>query len=239
MTDVMCDTNGATKFREGNLLLENGVPACMICSEGASSARDGTEPEAKFTLGQVIGRTASWFPYRPAIVSATFAPLTYHGLQLQLDDIRRQLRLAGFVCNARIGVLMPNGPEAILTIVAVACCSIAVPLDPRLSPAEFHQRLDMLRLNALLVPQGSASEARQAAERRRLAIIEAAPVGNGQLGLNIAVQVSDSPAIDAEPDPGSAWSKLALNSVDLVILRSLVQRAMKRRPTPTGSGWTY
>ena len=33
--------------------------------------------------------------------------------------------------------------------------------------------------------------------------------------------------------------KLALNSVDLVILRSLVQQAMKPRPTPTGSGWTY
>jgi acyl-CoA synthetase (AMP-forming)/AMP-acid ligase II/thioesterase domain-containing protein len=175
----------------------------VICSEEASSARGGTAPEAQFTLGQVIGRTASWFPYEPAIVSATFAPLTYHGLQLQLDDIRRQLRLAGFDCNARIGVLMPNGPEALLTIVAVACCSIAVPLDPRLSAAEIDQRLDMLRLNALFVPQGSASEARQAAERRRLAIIQAAPVGNGQLGLKIAVQVCDSPAIDAEPDPGS------------------------------------
>ena len=33
--------------------------------------------------------------------------------------------------------------------------------------------------------------------------------------------------------------KLALNSVDLVILHSLVQQAMKPRPTPTGSGWTY
>ena len=98
---------------------------------------------------------------------------------------------------------MPTGPEAVLTIVAVACCSIAVPLDPRLSPVEIDQRLDMLRLDALLVPQGSASEARQVAERRGLAMIEAALVGKGQLELNIAMQVSDFPAIDAEPDPGS------------------------------------
>src|SRR5262249_28249362 len=68
---------------------------------------------------------------------------------------------------------------------------------------EIDQRLDMLRLDALLVPQGSASEARQAAERRGLAMIEAALVGKGQLELNIAMQVSDFPAIDAEPDPGS------------------------------------
>ncbi|WP_247516043.1 AMP-binding protein [Bradyrhizobium sp. 190] len=185
------------------MLLQNRTPARVISSKGALSARDATEPEAQFTLSQVIGRTANRFPHQPAITSATFAPLTYQDLQRQLDEIRRQLRLAGFDCNARIGILMPNGADAILTIVAVACCSVAVPLDPRLSRAEIDQRLDMLRLNALLVPQGSTSGARQAAERRRLAIIEAAPVGHGQLGLNIAVQVSDSPAIDAEPDPGS------------------------------------
>ncbi|WOH69765.1 AMP-binding protein [Bradyrhizobium sp. BWA-3-5] len=170
---------------------------------GASSARDGTEPEAQSTLGRVISRTASSFPHQPAIVSATFAPLTYDGLQRQLDHVRRQLRLAGFDCGARIGVLMPNGPEAVLGIVAVACCSIAVPLDARLSPAEIDQRLEMLRLDALIMPQGRDFEARQAAERRRVVIIEAAPVVNGQLELNIAVQVSNFPAIDAEPDPSS------------------------------------
>src|SRR5262245_1467375 len=199
----MSDTNGRTKFRTANSLPENAKTACPISSEGASSARDGTEPDAQFTLGQVIRRTASLFPHQPAIVSATFAPLTYHDLQRQLDDIRRQLRLAGFDCNARIGLLMPNGPEVVLTIVAVACCSIAVPLDPRLSPAEIDQRLDMLHLSALLVPQGSAFEARQAATRRGLAIIDAAPVGPGQLGLEIAVQFSDSPAIETEPDPAA------------------------------------
>ena len=153
-----------------HLLLGDANSAHVIWPEGTSSVRDGAEPEVQGTLGQVIGRTASRFPDQPAIVSTNFAPLTYRDLQRQLDGIRRQLRLAGFDCNARIGILMPNGAEAALAIVAVACCTIAVPLDPRLSEAEFDQRLDMLRLNALLVPQGSASEARQAAERRRLAI---------------------------------------------------------------------
>src|SRR6516162_7213514 len=199
----MAGTDGHTKFGKANSLPENARPARVICSEGASSAGDGTEPGAQFTLGQVIRRTARLFPHQPAIVSATFAPLTYHDLQHQLDDIRLQLRLAGFDCNARIGLLMPNGPEVVLTIVAVACCSIAVPFDPRLSPAEIDQRLDMLRLSALLVPQGCAFEARRAAKRRGLAIIEAAPVGHGQLGLDIAVQVSDSPAIETEPDPAA------------------------------------
>jgi acyl-CoA synthetase (AMP-forming)/AMP-acid ligase II/thioesterase domain-containing protein len=167
----------------------------------SSSSRD--DKEFNLTLGQVIGRSASSFPHQPAIVSSTYSPLTYRDLQRQLDGIRRQLRLAGFDCNARIGILMPNGVDAVLTIVAVTCCSIAVPLDPRLSQTEIDQRLDMLRLNALLVPQGNASEARRTAERRKLPIIEAVPVGPGQLGINIVAQVDNVPAIDAEPDPSS------------------------------------
>ncbi|MEY9138552.1 acyl-CoA synthetase (AMP-forming)/AMP-acid ligase II/thioesterase domain-containing protein/acyl carrier protein [Bradyrhizobium diazoefficiens] len=184
-----------------NLLRQNVTSSPAVCSRRISFAPDGTEPEAQCTLGQVIGRTASRYPHQPAIVSSTFAPLTYGDLQRQLDDIRRQLRLGGFDRSARIGVLTPYGPEAVLAIVAVACCSIAVPLDPRLSPAEIKQRLDMLRLNALLVPQGGGSEARQAAEQSGVAIIEAVPVGHGQLGFNAAVQAADCAAIDAEPDP--------------------------------------
>ena len=175
----------------------------MICSDGASSAPDSTDLEAQFTLGEVIGRLASRFPNQPAIISTTFTPLTYHNLQRQLNDIRRILRSAGLDRDARIGVLMPNGPEAILAIVAIACCCISVPLNPRLSAAEIAQCFDMLCLNAILVPQGSASEAREVAERRGLAIIEAAPIGHGQLGLNIVAQFSGVPAIDFEPDPGS------------------------------------
>jgi acyl-CoA synthetase (AMP-forming)/AMP-acid ligase II/thioesterase domain-containing protein len=184
------------------MFLDNETAARANRSEGVS-ARGGRESETRLTLGQLIHRTASRLPDQPAIVSSTFAPLTYHGLERQLDAFRRRLRVAGFDCNARIGVLMPDGPEAVLTIVAVACCTIAVPLDPRLSAFEIDQRLDMLRLSALVVPQGSAFKARQAAARRRLAIIEAAPVGRGQLGLEIAVQVAGSSAIDAEPDPRS------------------------------------
>ncbi|MBR0751501.1 AMP-binding protein [Bradyrhizobium jicamae] len=168
-----------------------------------SPASRGAEFHAQFTLGQVIGRTASRFPNQPAIVSTTFAPLTYGGLQRHLDNVRAQLRVGGFDCNARIGVLMPYGPEAVLAIVAVACCSVAVPLDPRLSPAEINQRLDLLGLNALLVPHGSDSEVLQAAERRGIAVIEAVPVGPGQLGFNAAMRTAASAAIDAEPDPDS------------------------------------
>ncbi len=129
--------------------------------------------------------------------------MTYQDLQIQLDGIRHRLRQAGFGCGARIGVLMPSGPEAVLAIVAVSCCSIAVPLDPRLPLSELGRRLDMLRLNGLLVPRGGASEARQMAEERGLPVMEAGPVGQGRLGLHITVHSPASPVADTEPDPSS------------------------------------
>ena len=205
MMSASCEyTQGGTEFREGKLLLENGIRARLGCSAGASSRIPGAESDGPTTLGQVIGHNARHFPHQPALVSSSFAPLTYRDLQRQLDGIRRQLRQAGFDCSARIGVLMPNGPEAILAIVAVACCSIAVPLDPRLTPAEIDQRLGMLRLNALLVPRGTASDTRQSAEGRGIAILEAAPVEQGRLGLDITAQACSSPAPDEEPDPFAA-----------------------------------
>jgi oxalate---CoA ligase len=182
------------------LLLKNAMSANINGLGGACPRCDTVAPENQLTLHQVISRNADRFPHQPALVSAIFAPLTYQDLQRQLDAIRRQLREAGFACGARIGVLMLNGPEAILAIVAVACCSIAVPLDPRLTPAEIDQRLDLLRLDALLVLRGTASDARRSAERRGITILEAVPDEKGQLALGIAVAPCASPAPDEEPE---------------------------------------
>ncbi len=183
--------------------MENEKAARTIAYGAASALNDGTEPEVELTLGQAIARNATLLPHQAAIVSAAFSPLTYRDLQAQLNGIRRRLRQAGFDCSARIGVFMPAGPEAALAIVAVACCTIAVPLDPRLTPGEIDQRLDLLHLDALLVPQGSASEARAIAERRGIAILEAIPAGQGRLGLDIAERAGRAPAPDTEPSPCS------------------------------------
>lgn len=80
------------------MLLDNETPAGAIRSEGVFS-RGVPESDARLTLGQVIRRTAHQFPNRPAIISSAFAPLTYQGLEHQLDAIKQQLRLAGLGCK--------------------------------------------------------------------------------------------------------------------------------------------
>ncbi|HEU6440717.1 MAG TPA: AMP-binding protein [Microvirga sp.] len=170
----------------------------------ASSAFGGAAPvEAQLTLRQVIDRFAALHPHHPAILSSGFAPLSYRDLQDRLDEVRTRLRQGGFAASARIGVVLPNGPEAVLAIVAVACAAVAVPLDPRQISAEHDRLLELLRLDALLVLRDGSPELRLAAERRHLALIEAAPDGNGRLGLTLDVPASASPAPDSDPAPHS------------------------------------
>ncbi|WP_147023465.1 AMP-binding protein, partial [Microvirga aerophila] len=153
------------------------------------------------TLGQAIRENTILQPDQPAIVSALFPPLSYQDLQRQLDEIRIQLRQGGFTHSARIGVLLPNGPEAVLAIVAVACSAIAVPLDPRQTSIELERKLEALRLDALLVLRGSTHEGQLVAKQRSLTIIKVAPVGDDRQGLTVEVPVSGSPVPDSEPSP--------------------------------------
>ncbi len=155
--------------------------------------------EAQLTLGQAIRENAISHPDRAAIVSALFPPLSYRDLQFQLDEVRAQLRQGGFAYRARIGVLLPNGPEAILGIVAVACSAVAVPLDPRLTSAELNRSLEALCLDAIIVLQGSIPALWCSAKQRSLTIIEAARVKDGSLGLMLKAPIPASPAPDSEP----------------------------------------
>src|SRR5437870_10778978 len=94
------------------------------------------QPDACQTLGQVIRAYAGTQPERPAILSSTFAPLSYRDLQDQIAGIGSRLRQAGLGQPARIGIALPDGPEAVLAIVAVACSAVAVPIDPKLTSTE-------------------------------------------------------------------------------------------------------
>ncbi len=157
--------------------------------------------DAPLTLGAAIRRNASLLPREPAIVCSASAPLPYGDLERQIDTVRRQLRDAGFDRDARISVMMPNGPEAILALVALSCCAVAVPLDPRLTEAEIDQRLSRLHLSAIVLPHGGFDEVRRIAEQHGVALIEAAPAGWRHLGLALDIPTIGAPALDEEPDP--------------------------------------
>ena len=121
------------------------------------------------SLGRMIRENAIAYPNRVAFISKNYKPMVYDDLHHCITAIVSHLRDAGINCDSRIAIALPNGLEAALAIVAAACGAVAVPLDPRLTPAEMGQRLVRLKIAAVILPPGDSS-ARTAAEDHDVAI---------------------------------------------------------------------
>ncbi len=156
---------------------------------------------APVTLHAALTRIAQASPDRAAVLSTRFAPLDHRGLQQMIERTHRQLRLAGFGRDARIGVLLPEAPQAAVAIIAIACSAVAVPLDPRLGQAELDQFLQQLPLDALLIGSDGDQQGRAAAERHGLMLISAEAADDGSPALRLAMPVAAQPAPDELPEP--------------------------------------
>jgi oxalate---CoA ligase len=168
-----------------------------------AAPEQGAASSAPRTIGEALRAYAALRPEQAAIVASELAPVSYRQLTEQIDEVRAALRQAGFDANARIVVAIPDTAPAALAIVAVASSAVALPLDPKLTLPEIETRLTLLRPDAVLLPRGSRTAARTAAEQQGIAIIEAVAADDGKLGLQlVAPQVG--PALPPhEPDPSA------------------------------------
>ena len=156
------------------------------------------------TIGLEIRRRAERCPDHAAMVSSNFAPVSYRKLQCLIDQVRAGFRQNGLNRNARIAIAIANGPHAALSIVAVACSAVSIPLDPRQTPREIEIRFAALRPDALLLMKGSDTAARQVAEHKGLTIIEATPSEEKILDFRIIMpQLISASAADEPDEPDS------------------------------------
>jgi oxalate---CoA ligase len=154
----------------------------------------GDSDAGENTIGAEIKRFAELRPNRAAVAASGFAPLSYRELHFLAAEVRSALRLAGFDRNARIAIAMPDGPQAALAIVAVACSAVSVPLNPRQTLVEIETCLTAVRPDAVLMIKGADSVARSASERKGITIVEATLSEDRRLGFSFSVQRA-SPAL--------------------------------------------
>ena len=176
----ICQPRGGFSFWSCDHGSKRGIskPSAIICD------KESLRPKTPLTLRDVICQNATYFPDPPAIISTNHVPLSYRDLRNLLDKFLLQMRQAGLDQTARIGVLLPQGPEAVLGIVAASCCAIAVPLDPRLTASELDWHFKRLRLSAILLPEGPCTVVHRAAERQGVRTVEVASLDNKTLTLN-------------------------------------------------------
>ncbi len=182
--------------------MNHDFDAAVPQSGSAFPAPDSDSVSAEpTTLYAAFAQLASRVPEQPAVLSTRYAALDHRGLQQVIEQTRRQLRQAGFGRDARIGVMLPEAPQAAVAIIAIACSAVAVPLDPRLGTAELDQFLQQLPLDALLIASDGDQQGRRAAERHGLPLISAEAAEDGSPALQLAMPVAARPAPDELPEP--------------------------------------
>ncbi len=112
---------------------------------------------------------------RPALVTPDDGTTVSHAqLRAAAADLAAELAAAGVDRGDRVAVVLPNGPELVAALFALAALGAAMaPLNPAYTEPEYRFFLGDLEPRLLVVSPGAAPAARSAAERTR--VVELAP----------------------------------------------------------------
>jgi acyl-CoA synthetase (AMP-forming)/AMP-acid ligase II len=99
----------------------------------------------------------------PAIIEPAGPTITYAQLRQQVAHLAGQLNALGIGRNDRVAIVLPNGPEAAVSFLAVASCATAAPLNQAYREEEFRFYMDDLKAKALITLPGDAPAAHAAA----------------------------------------------------------------------------
>jgi amino acid adenylation domain-containing protein len=137
---------------------------------------DETDGNRVFScLGDLLsfyGRTAH---ARTAILAPGRQGVTYGALVARTNEAVRELRGLGVCRNDRVAVVLPNGPEAAVAIVAVACGAVCVPLNPGYTADEWQRYFGDLQITALLTRADINSPCRGVAHTLGIPVVDLVP----------------------------------------------------------------
>ena len=141
-------------------------------------------PSAPFSsLPQLLEHQANRIPDVPAILAPGRAPLTYGRLYEHILETGRALRAMGIGRHDRIAVVLPNGPEMAVAVLAVATHASCAPMNPAYQAEELDRYFADLRPRALITQAGIDVPARRAALPRGVRVIELASEADTAAGL--------------------------------------------------------
>jgi acyl-CoA synthetase (AMP-forming)/AMP-acid ligase II len=142
----------------------------------------------------------------PALVTVSGEALDHAALPAVVGRLAQRLRQAGIGPGDRIAIVLPNGAEMALVLLAAMSVGCAAPLNPKYREDEFRFYLDDLRA-AALVTDGGAPAALAAAP----SVTQVIDVVGGDLAIELAVAV-DAPADRTTTPPTADDEALVLHT---------------------------
>jgi acyl-CoA synthetase (AMP-forming)/AMP-acid ligase II/thioesterase domain-containing protein/acyl carrier protein len=112
-----------------------------------------------------------------AILAPEREPVSYGELCRQIEYTRSFLIGHGLGRNARIGVVLGDGPEMAALFLCVAAAGAFIPLSPAYTGHEYASRIAGLKVDALIVDGSFDSPACSVAQKMDLPVIDLFPLG--------------------------------------------------------------
>ena len=135
----------------------------------------------------------------PALIDVNGTLFDHPALRAEVDRLAGELRALGLGPADRIAIVLPNGPQMVIALLSAMTVGCAAPLNPKYREEEFRFYLDDLDAAALLVPEGSAADARAATPDKTIVIDVRSDRGSVEL---VAPTGRTSSAVTSRrPDP--------------------------------------
>ena len=138
----------------------NGGGLVEDCQE-IKTARKSARTPSFVSLQDLLVHYGRNAPDRRAIAAPGRSPMAYGALLLQTRDVVRGLRSLDVGRTDRVAVVLPDGPEATVAMVAAAG-AVCVPLSPGFTYDEYEPYFGELHLAALLTDADPTSASRRA-----------------------------------------------------------------------------
>ena len=106
----------------------------------------------------------------PALLTVGGDSISHPELRAEVERLAQQLRAMGLGPRDRMAIVLPNGPEMALTLLAVMSVGCAAPLNPKYREDEFRFYLDDLGAAALITFAGESPAAQAAAPATTVAV---------------------------------------------------------------------
>jgi acyl-CoA synthetase (AMP-forming)/AMP-acid ligase II len=149
-------------------------------------------------LPDLLKHHAKRIPNAPAILAPGHAPLTYSRLYQHIENTGHTLRAMGIGRHDRIVVVLPNGPEMAVMILAAAASAVCAPMNPSYQAEELHRYVADLRPRALITQAGVDSPARRVALSHGVRVIELSSAVDAEAGLfTLTGDRQDAPSHEA------------------------------------------
>ncbi|MEN6404571.1 MAG: non-ribosomal peptide synthetase [Armatimonadia bacterium] len=124
------------------------------------------------TIGDILREQAAVRPEALAIAAPGQAPLSYAELLERAELLAGTLAMTGLQAGDRVAVVLPDGPELTVAILAVSAAFGCAPLNPRYRREEFLFYLSDVKARRVITAMGVGDAAREAADELGIEVSE-------------------------------------------------------------------